>query len=63
MEDAERGNLNHLDMKPVEFYTRVRDGFKEFGEAYPVSFVKADQPPHLVFKDFLEELTRAEIVS
>lgn len=62
IKDVERGNLNHFDMKPIEFYTRVREGFKEFGQVYPFLLVNADRPPHIVFQDLVKGLSQKKIV-
>jgi dTMP kinase len=47
--DQERSKF---DLKPVEYYARVREGFKKFGEQFePVRFVDANRTPEKVHTD------------
>ncbi len=55
-------NQNFLDVKPLDFYTRVRAGFKEFASQYDVILVQADQSPEKVFEVMLQGLKEKGIL-
>lgn len=62
MKDATREGLTTFDAQPLEFYSRVRDGFREFAGMCPVELVEAHQAPEFVFQDFLSRLVRKGIL-
>lgn len=62
MKDATRGGLTTFDAQPLEFYSRVRNGFKEFAGMCSVELVEAHQAPEFIFQDFLGRLTRRGIL-
>ncbi len=41
---------NHFDRRGIEYYERVRAGFRAFAERYPVIFVDATQSPEAIHR-------------
>ena len=62
MGDGTRTELSVMDQKPLEYYVRVRAGFKEFAGAYPVSIIEAHQAPEYVFEQFISALKMKGII-
>lgn len=61
MADAKR-DRNHFDERPLEYYQRVRRGFRTFGsEREQVIFVDAMQTPEAIHQETLEHLKRLGI--
>ena len=47
---------NHYDERPLEFYQRVREGFRNFAKYYTVTFVDATRTPEEIHRSVLKIL-------
>jgi len=57
MQDTNR-TTNHFDVRALEYYERVRNGFRKFATHAPVIFIGATQVPEKIHRDVLEVLTK-----
>jgi len=55
LQDAER-TRTHFDVRSVEYYRRVREGFKRFATYAPVKFIDATRTPEEVHRSVLMTL-------
>lgn len=60
--DANKPDQNFLDTKPLDFYIRVRAGFKEFASRHNAILVQANQTPEKVLEEMLQGLKEKGIV-
>ena len=60
MNDANRAP-NHFDVRGLDYYTRVREGFRAFERFAPVEFVSATQTAEEVHESVLAILARRQI--
>lgn len=58
LQDAKR-KANHFDVRNLEYYERVREGFHEFGRRYPAIFIDATRSPEEIHRDVLKYLPAA----
>ncbi|MEK7604422.1 MAG: dTMP kinase [Patescibacteria group bacterium] len=61
MADSAR-EQNHFDMRDLEYYQRVREGFHSFASQWPAVFLDATRPPAEVHQDVLDLLASRGIV-
>lgn len=62
LSDAHR-STNHFDERPLEYYQRVREGFRKFAEeGEVVRFIDATQAPEEVHRHTLRALAEAGVV-
>ena len=60
LRDANR-EKNHFDDRDLEYYKRVRGGFRKFKEYAPVNFVDATQSPEEVHQSVLRSLAENDV--
>lgn len=60
---ADRGEMNHFDVRDLAYYQRVRDGFLKFAgyPYYPVRFIDATKTPERVHRE-VQMILAAEMV-
>lgn len=56
MADAERGILNHFDVRDLDYYKRVRAGFQDFAKHVPAVMIDATRSPEDIHRDVLAGL-------
>lgn len=61
MQDASRAK-NHFDDRDLEYYQRVREGFREFAMSAPTEFVDATKTPEEIHRDVLMILAAEMII-
>ena len=65
LRDASRAQT-HFDVRDVEYYGRVRDGFHRFAKYWPTEFVDATQTPEAIHREVMrilvQEMEMTELV-
>lgn len=61
LQDATRAQT-HFDVRDVEYYRRVREGFKKFAKYAPVKFIDATRTPEEVHRDVMLILAAKMII-
>ena len=61
LQDASR-TKNHFDVRDIRYYRRVREGFCEFAERYPVELVDATRNPEKVHRSILKVLAARMLI-
>lgn len=61
MRDTSRGK-NHFDVRDIDYYLRVRAGFRFFAQSYPVKLVDATRTPEQIHRDVMMILATEIVV-